>query len=119
MASTRLKSRGDRQRMELFIFARFHAREGQQGAVEAAIREEIPQAQAEPGCLAINAFRSTRDPRLFFIHSRWTNETAFDTHTEMPHTVHFISRVEPLIDHALDVNRTRPLEILERITKGT
>jgi quinol monooxygenase YgiN len=95
--------------MELFIFARFHAREGQQGALEATLRDEIPQARAEPGCLAINAYRSTRDPRLFFIHSRWTDETAFDTHVEMAHTVYFIRRVEPLIDHALDVNRTRSL----------
>jgi quinol monooxygenase YgiN len=101
--------------MELFIFARFHAREGQQGAVEAALREEVPQARAEPGCLAINAYRSMRDPRLFFIHSRWTDETAFDTHAEMDHTVYFIRRIEPLIDHALDVNRTRSLEIPERM----
>ena len=109
MASTRLKSREDSQRLELFIFARFHAREGQQGEVEVALREEIPQARAEPGCLEIDAYRSTRDPRLFFIHSRWIDERAFDTHAEMPHTVHFIRGIEPLIDHALDVNRTRPL----------
>jgi quinol monooxygenase YgiN len=101
--------------MELFIFARFHAREGEQGAVEAALREEIPQARAEPGCIAIDAYCSTRDPRLFFIHSRWTDERAFDIHAEMSHTVHFLKRVEPLIDHALDVNRTQSLEIRERI----
>ncbi len=79
--------------------------------MEAVIREEIPQARAEPGCLTINAYRSKRDPRLFFIHSRWVDEVAFDAHAEMAHTVHFISSVEPLIDHALDVNRTRLLEI--------
>jgi quinol monooxygenase YgiN len=101
--------------MELFIFARFHAREGQQGTVEAALQEEIPQARAEPGCLAIDAYRSTRDPRLFFIYSRWIDERAFEIHAEMSHTVHFIKRVEPLIDHALDVNRTRSLEISKRI----
>lgn len=95
---------------ELFIFARFHAREGHQDALTAAIREEIPQARAEPGCVAIGAYSSTRDTRLFFIHSQWKDEAAFDIHGEMPHTVHFLKRVEPLIDHALDVNRTRPLD---------
>ncbi len=104
--------------MDLFIFARFHAREGQQGAVEAALREEIPQARAEPGCIAIDAYRSTRDPRLFFIYSRWKDERAFDIHAEMSHTVHFIKRVEPLIDHPLDVNRTRSLEISKRKRAG-
>lgn len=101
--------------MELFIFARFHAREGKQDAVEAALREEIPQAHKEPGCLAINAYRSARDPTLFFIHSRWTDEKAFDAHAEMQHTLHFIRSVEPLIDHALDVNRTNLIEIPARV----
>ena len=44
MARTRLKRDEDEQRTELFIFARFHAREGQVDAVEAALHEEIPQA---------------------------------------------------------------------------
>lgn len=70
MTKTRLTPREGRQRKELFIFARFHARDGQQGAVAAALREEIPQARAEPGCIAIDAYRSIRDPRLFFVHSR-------------------------------------------------
>jgi quinol monooxygenase YgiN len=116
MSRTGLKSPGDEQHMELFIFARFHAREGKQDAVETALREEIPQARDEPGCLTINAYRSAHDPRLFFIHSRWTDEKAFDAHAEMPHTSHFIRRIEPLIDHALDVNRTYLIEIPARVT---
>lgn len=119
MAKTRLTSREGRHPKELFIFARFHAREGQQGAVAAALREELPQSRAEPGCLAIEAFRSTRNPQLFFIHSRWVDEAAFETHAEMPHTVRFIERVEPLIDHELDVNRTRPLGAPKRLRKAT
>ncbi len=60
-----------------------------------------------PGCLAIGAFRSTRDPQLFYVHSRWTDEAAFDSHAELPHTVRFLERVQPLIDHPLDVTRAR------------
>jgi quinol monooxygenase YgiN len=95
--------------MELFIFARFHAREGQEDAVAAALRDEIGLARAEPGCLALEAYRSTRDPRLFFIHSRWRDEAAFETHAELPHTERFLGRVQPLIDHKLDVTRAQPL----------
>jgi quinol monooxygenase YgiN len=47
-----------------------------------------------------------RDPRLFYIHSRWKDEAAFDLHAELPHTVRFLARARPLIDHALDVTRT-------------
>ena len=96
--------------MDLFIFARFRARDGQQGAVAAALRNVVAPTQLEPGCRSIEAFGSTRDPRLFYIHSRWTDEAAFDAHAERPHTARFVTIVQPLIDHPLDVTRARPLE---------
>ena len=111
MVRTPLKQDEDEQGTELFIFARFHAREGEVDAVEAALQEEIPQARDDPGCLAIDSYRSVHDPRLFFIHSRWTDEAAFDRHAQTDHTVNFIRRIEAAIDHALDVNRTKRLEI--------
>lgn len=95
--------------MELFIFARFHAHTGQADAVAAALRDVVSQTRAEPGCLAIAAYRSTHDPRLFYIHSRWADEAAFDAHAGLPHTVRFLEQVQPLIDHPLDVVRTLPV----------
>jgi quinol monooxygenase YgiN len=56
------------------------------------------------------SFRSTRDPRLFYIHSRWASEAAFEHHAELPHTVRFLERVQPLIDHPLEVTRSRVIE---------
>jgi quinol monooxygenase YgiN len=92
--------------MELVIFARFHARAGEEAAVALAIREVLVPTSAEPGCVAIHSYRSIRDERLFFIHSRWVDEAAFERHAEEPHTQRFIARVAPLIDHPLDVQRT-------------
>ncbi len=91
--------------MELFIFARFHSRPGQEDAVAQAVRDVLGPSREEAGCLSLNAFRSIRDPGLFYIHSRWTNEAAFDLHATLPHTVHFVELVEPLIDHPLEVTR--------------
>lgn len=93
--------------MELFIFSRFHARAGNEDSVAEALRNVVIPSRQEAGCLSINAFRSTRDPRFFYIHSRWTNEDAFEHHARLPHTVRFLERVEPLIDHALDVTRAQ------------
>src|ERR1700733_907349 len=90
---------------ELFIFARFHARPGNEQAVAEAVASTLGPTRAEAGCLSIQAFHSIRDPRLFYIHSRWTSEEAFETHASLPHTVSFLERVEPLIDHPLDVTR--------------
>jgi len=95
---------------ELFIFARFHARAGQESAVADALGDVVGPTREEPGCLAIDAFRSTRDARLFYIHSRWTDVSAFERHSFLPHTVHFVERVAPLLNHALDVTRTERLE---------
>lgn len=92
--------------MELFIFARFHARPGQEDGVAEALRDTVAPSRDEAGCLNIHAFRSIRDPRLFYIHSRWKDEAAFEHHAGLPHTVRFIERVQPLIDHPLDVART-------------
>jgi quinol monooxygenase YgiN len=96
--------------MELFIFARFHAREGQEAAVAEALREVSGPTQAEPGCLFQNAYRSHRNSRLFFVHSRWTGEAAFERHAALPHTVRFIEKVQALIDHPLDVTRAHALD---------
>jgi quinol monooxygenase YgiN len=95
--------------MELFVFIRCHAREGEEDAVAAALSDVLGPSRAESGCCAIEAFRSTRDPRLFYIHSRWVDEAAFDLHGGLPHTVRFLDRVRPLLDHPLEVVRTRPL----------
>ena len=92
--------------MELFIFGRFHARTGRETELEAAIRAVVGPTREEPGCLSHHAFRSTRNPRLFYIHSRWVDEAAFDLHATLPHTTRFVERAETLIDHPLDVTRT-------------
>jgi quinol monooxygenase YgiN len=92
--------------MELYFFARFHAHKGKEVEAEKELLEVLAPSREEPGCLGIHAFRSVRDPRLFYIHSRWKNEEAFESHANMPHTVRFLERIEPLIDHPFDPART-------------
>jgi len=94
----------------LYIIARFHAREGNAAAVAAALKGQLAPVRAEAGCLSIKAYASTRDPRLFFLYSRWIDEAAFDFHATLPHTLRFLDVVQPLIDHALDVTRARLME---------
>jgi quinol monooxygenase YgiN len=95
--------------MELFLFARFHARAGCQSALCEAIKTVEGPTKLEPGCLAYQAFRSVRTPGEFYVHSRWRDRAAFELHASLPHTVQFISRVESLIDHPLSVSLTEPL----------
>ena len=94
--------------MELSTIVRFHAREGLEEEVAAALRDQFAPVLAEAGCTRFEVFRSTRDKRLFFIHSRWRDEAAFEIHAELPHTVRFLERILKLIDHPLDVTRALP-----------
>ena len=96
--------------MELYIFARFHARPGKEGAVEADLREVVPPTRAEPGCVSINTFRSTRDPQLFYLHSQWMDEAAFELHATLPHTLKFLETVKHLVDHELEITGSRLME---------
>ena len=110
MARTKAGPDGsDRSGEALFIFALFHAKEGKGGEVSTLLRKEVVAARHDSGCVAHQAYRSTSDSRLYFIHSRWTDEGAFEEHLKKTHTVRFAERIEPLLDHELEVNRARPL----------
>ena len=92
--------------VELYWFVRLHAREGQETAVENALGEVVGPTREEAGCLSIHTFRSMRDRRLFFIHSRWVDEAAFQLHGGLPHTVRFLERVDALLDQPREMART-------------
>jgi quinol monooxygenase YgiN len=91
--------------MELFIFARFHARAGQENAVEQALRDVAGPSRREPGCVGFHVFRSTPEPTLYYIHSRWRHEAAFDAHAGLAHTIQFLNRMEQLIDEPREATR--------------
>jgi len=96
--------------MELVIFARLYARPGQEPAVIAAMRDVSGPTRAEPGCLELHYYQSIRDRRLFYVHSRWTDEAAFERHAALPHTLRFIDAVERAMDGPLEASRTRLIE---------
>jgi quinol monooxygenase YgiN len=77
--------------------------------VARALLKVLEPSRQEPGCLAIQAFRSVGDDRLFYVHSKWHDEAAFDRHAQLPHTVAFVDEVSAVIDH--EVQAVRTLEI--------
>ena len=95
--------------MELFLFARLHARPGSEAALKEAIQAVEGPTRSEDGCLGYQAFRSVRIQGEFYVHSCWRDLAAFERHASLPHTVKFLSTVEPLIDHPVSVSLTEPL----------
>jgi quinol monooxygenase YgiN len=94
----------------LFIFARFHAYEGCEAELAQTLVAVVRASREEPGCRSIHAFRSKQSTGLYFIHSSWVDEAAFDRHAALAHTVEFIERAQKLIDHPLDVTRATLVE---------
>jgi len=80
---------------------------------ESAFREEVSRVIAvtrtEAGCLAVQAFESVREPRLFAIHSEWTDEAAFERHVDLPHTVRFIEASRTLLTHPIEGMRLQEI----------
>jgi quinol monooxygenase YgiN len=103
---------------EIFVFARLHARSGCETALEAAIRDVMHPTRSEPGCISYHFYRSLRDGQLFYIHSRWRSESAFDRHGFLPHTVQFVDTVRLLIDHELEAVRTCQLSLVQHENVG-
>ena len=95
--------------MEIFVFARLHARPGMQQEVHRAMFDVQAPTRAEPGCLNYGAFQSVRDSDEFYIHTRWQDMAAFDRHAELPHTTRFVEVVEPLLDHPLKITLSERL----------
>jgi len=92
--------------VEQYVFVRLHARVGEEKAVEEALREVMGPTREEPGCLSFHLFRSMRDRRLFYIHSQWVDEAAFQKHAVLAHTERFLKKVDALLDHPREVSRT-------------
>ena len=85
--------------MEIFVFARLHARPGKRDEVHQAMFRVQGPTRQEPGCLSYGAFQSVRGSGEFHIHSRWKDMGAFERHAELPHTARFVESVEPMLDH--------------------
>lgn len=115
VAATALSGRGDRLRSTqgdkrmLFTFARFHVRVDARDAMADLLRRQVAFVPTEPGCLEMGAYRSTRDPSLFFIHARWQDEDAFNIHAMHANTDAFLAQVETMVDQAIEVSRTLPV----------
>src|SRR6266436_6716534 len=92
--------------VEQYVFVRLHALQGEESAVKEALREVTGPSREEAGCVSFHTFRWMRDRRLYFIHSRWLDEAAFQAHAGLPHTVRFLERVDTLPDQPRDATRT-------------
>lgn len=95
--------------MPLHVFVRFEPQIGKQRQLLDELTLVMEPTRAEPGCISIRLYEATRDPHVFFIHSEWRDEAAFDSHAQLPHMTRFLSLVGDLINHPLQAVRTKQI----------
>ena len=91
--------------MELYIFGRFLVLDGKESVFEEALRDVVTLTRAEAGCLEVHGYRSVRNARLYYLHSRWKDVEVFEAHAKLPHTENFLERVAGLLEEPRDVKR--------------
>jgi hypothetical protein len=57
--------------LPLHVFVRFEPLPGKQRQLHDELILILEPTRAEPGCIRIHLYESTRDPLAFFIHSEW------------------------------------------------
>jgi len=87
------------------FFGKFVVREGTEAGAEKALREVMGPSREEAGCVRIEAYRALRGGRVFYIHSVWKDEAAFETHAGLPHTLKFVERMKALVEREPEMTR--------------
>jgi len=95
--------------VSVHFFVRFEPLPGKETEFREAMLRNIEPTRAEPGCLAIRAFESLREPLVFVIHSEWVHEAAFELHAQLPHTRRFLAAAERLLPHPVQGLRSREI----------
>ena len=96
--------------MSVHFFVRFEPQPGKDKEFRNELLKVIEASRTEPGCMAIRGFESLRAPAVFWIHSEWVDEAAFDLHAQLPHTIGFLQDAERLLTHPIQGMRSREIE---------
>ena len=93
--------------MSFYSFVRFEPKAGKQPQLGDELMRLLGPTRAESGCVRIHLYEAIRDPSVYYFHSEWIDEAAFDAHARTAHMVRFLGLVDELITHPLKAVRTK------------
>jgi quinol monooxygenase YgiN len=71
--------------MAYVVCAKWTAKEGEAGSVEAAIRNLVGLSRAEPGMLMYQPHRDPENPNVFFFYEQYRTKEDYEAHIESEH----------------------------------
>ena len=95
--------------MPIHAFVRFEPQPGKQQELREELELLLEPTRAEPGCMRIHLYEALRDPLVFYIHSEWVDEAAFDAHRKLPHMTRFLGHMGGLTTHPVKGIRTKQI----------
>lgn len=95
--------------MPLHTFVRFEPVPGKENLLREELKLVVEPTRAEPGCIRIHLYEALREPLVFYIHSEWVDEAAFDDHPQLPHMTRFLGLVQELTTHPVKGIRTKQI----------
>ena len=95
--------------MPLDVFVSFEPKPEKHRQLLDELMLVLEPTRAEPGCVRIHLYESTREPLAWYIHSEWIDEEAFEIHAELPHTKRLLDAAVDLIAHPFQAVRTRQI----------
>ena len=95
--------------LPLHTFVRFEPQPGKEQQLRDELLALLEPTRAEPGCIRIHLYEALRDPLIFYVHSEWVDEAAFDTHAKLPHITRFLGMVGKLTTNPVKGIRTKQI----------
>jgi quinol monooxygenase YgiN len=71
--------------MAYCLALKWTVKEGELGAVLAALGPLIAASRKEPGCVLYQAHRSPDDPNVIFLYEQYADEAAYQAHADSEH----------------------------------
>lgn len=96
--------------MPLHAFVRFEAIPEREQQLRAELKSLLGPTRAEPGCIRIHLYEALREPLVFYIHSEWVDEAAFDAHRKLPHMTRFLGLAGGLVTHPVKGLRMKQID---------
>ena len=96
--------------MPLHTFVRFEPIPGKGQQLRDELKLLLDPTRAEPGCICIHLYEALCDPLVFYIHSEWVDEAAFDAHSRLPHMQCFLGLAGELVTPPVKGIRTKQID---------
>jgi quinol monooxygenase YgiN len=100
---------GETGTTQLVCVAEFHAFQGKEQELVAALHILMGPTHKEEGCLRYELNQASNDPRCVTFIEKWKNQDAFDQHCATSYIKNFFDNLRPLLVEEFEVTLYREI----------